>query len=96
MSSSVLFSSTHSVVEVCILYIHPSQEDTVVAAEGIDKLGKGVLLVSFTPVTNTALDGLGLQEDASMESDIQRRIPVDALEVVGIRCSDEVLGTWLV
>ena len=53
-----------------------NQEAVVVAAEGVNELGKGILQVSC--------------QKEPMAGESTFRAPIDALEVVGFRCSDEV------
>ena len=61
------------------------QEAVVVAAEGIDKFGKGVLQVSMDFATTTA----SCEKD-SMTGDRTFRAPIDALEAVGFGHAAEV------
>ena len=62
-------------------YFHSNQDGIVVAAEGVDKSGKGVLRVCFDA------DVLSLTE-----AERTLRVPVCALGVMSFRRSDEVLS----
>ena len=70
-----------------------TQEGTVVAAEGIDKFGKGVLRMSFMPLSETGTIRVNSQADAASTS---LRIPVDALEMTGFgRSNNDKVGLLL-
>ena len=62
----------------------------MVAAEGIDKSGKGVLRMSFMPLSESGTIRLDSQMDAASSS---LRIPVDALEIRGFgRSNNDMVG----
>ena len=72
---------------LCVCALHALyQEGIVVAAEGIDKSGKGVLRMTLVPLmTKTGPRELDSQEDGTSTS---LRIPVDALEMTGFDYAD--------
>ena len=72
------------VAGVC-LRIALDQEGTIVAAEGIDKCGKGVLQMTFVSLSETGPIALDSQEDAALTP---LRIPVDAVEMAGFSRAD--------
>ena len=61
------------------------QEAVVVAAEGIDEFGKGVLQVSMDIATTTVYC-----DNDPLAGERTFRAPVDALEVVGFGHADKV------
>ena len=76
-----------------LLFSLPTQEGTVVAAEGIDKFGKGVLRMSFIPLSETGTIRVDSQADVASTS---LRIPVDALEMTGFgRSNNDKVGLLL-
>ena len=74
---------------VCALILS-TRRDLIVAAEGIDKSGKGVLRIAFVPLSETGPRALDNQKDAASTS---LRIPVDAVEMMGFsRAEDDKVG----
>ena len=69
------------------------QEGTVVAAEGIDKSGKGVLQITFMDLSKTDPRALESQRDAASTS---LRIPVDVVEMMGFsRAEEDEVGLFM-
>ena len=78
-----------TVAGVC-LCVALDQEGTIVAAEGIDKCGKGVLQMTFVFLSETGPRALDSQEDAALTP---LRIPVDAVEMTGFsRADNDMVG----